>query len=142
MAFKNPDQDTINTYLQQAKTIAVYGLSDKPDRTSYLVAEYLQKEGYQIIPVNPVLEGKEILGEYVYGQLSDVPVHIDIVDVFRRSEFLPDVAREFTQIDADVFWAQLGLENQEAGDILAEAGKNQVVMNRCTKIEVAKLSAR
>ena len=95
----------------------------------------MQEAGYTIIPVNPKLAGSEVLGEKVYACLQDIPIHVDIVDVFRRSEFLPDVAKDFIQTDADVFWAQLGLENEEAEQILRTAGCQKIVMNRCLKIE-------
>lgn len=137
MTFQNPDQKTIHHYLQDAKTIAVVGLSDKPDRTSYRIAELLQQQGYRIIPVNPMLVDKTILGEKVYGSLTDVPEKIDIVDIFRRSEFLPAVAADFLKTDAKVFWAQLGIENEEAATMLQQAGRHDIVMNRCIKIELA-----
>ena len=135
--FENPDQAVIFDYLKNAKTIAVVGISDKTDRSSYLIAQGLQKNGYRIIPVNPRLIGSELLGEKVYGSIKEIPFHIDIVDIFRRSEFLADVAREFIQTDSDIFWAQLGLQSQEAEQILRTAGKNKIVMNRCIKIEYA-----
>lgn len=135
--FENPRQEQIFDYLKHAKTIAIVGISNKTDRSSYLIAEGLQKNGYQIIPVNPLLEGQELLGEKVYASIKDIPTHIDIVDIFRRSEFLADVARDFIQTDADVFWAQLGLQSEEAEQILREAGRNDIVQNRCIKIEYA-----
>lgn len=140
MTVENPSQEVIFSYLKKAKRIAVVGLSDKKERTSYQIAELLQKVGYQIIPVNPVLAGKQILGETVYTTLTEVPGKIDIVDIFRRSEYLPDVAKEFLQIDADVFWAQLGLESDEAYELLKNAGKQAIVMNRCIKIELEKMA--
>ncbi|PEF14989.1 CoA-binding protein, partial [Bacillus cereus] len=82
-----------------------------------------------VIPVNPRLAGRELLGEKVYPSIKEVPFHIDIVDIFRRSEFLADVARDFIETDADIFWAQLGLQSQEAEQILREAGRNKIVMN-------------
>lgn len=140
MTVEKPSQEVIFSYLKKAKRIAVVGLSDKKERTSYQIAELLQKVGYQIIPVNPVLAGKQILGETVYTTLTEVPGKIDIVDIFRRSEYLPDVAKEFLQIDADVFWAQLGLESDEAYELLKNAGKQAIVMNRCIKIELEKMA--
>lgn len=88
-----------------------------------------------------ILEQQEgtILGEPVYARLQDIPFPVDIVDVYRRSEFLPDVARDFIQTDAKIFWAQLGLENQEAEDILRSAGREDIVMNRCIKREHTRL---
>lgn len=95
MSVKNPTQETIFNYLEEAKNIAVVGLSNKPERTSYMVAQVLQDNGYKIIPVNPLLAGEEILGEKVYANLTEIDDPIDIVDVFRRSEFLPEVADDF-----------------------------------------------
>ena len=137
MTFKNPTQDQIFRYLKEAKRIAIVGLSSKEDRTSFKIAKLLQDYGYQIIPVNPLLAGQEILGEPVYERLQDIPGSIDIVDIFRRSEFLPDVARDFLATDAKVFWAQLGLENEEAAELLKKADRNDIIMNRCIKIELA-----
>lgn len=139
MAFKNPEQANIFRYLQEAKTIAVVGLSNKPERTSYQIAQLLQEHGYRIIPVNPVLAGEEVLGEPVVAQLTDINEPIDIVDIFRRSEFLPEVAADFLKTDAKVFWAQLGIENEEAAEMLQAAGRNDIVMDRCIKIELAKM---
>ncbi|OJG72981.1 CoA-binding domain-containing protein [Enterococcus quebecensis] len=139
MPVENPSQEQIFDYLRQAKRIAVVGLSGKEDRTSYQIAKLLQEKGYEIIPVNPILAGQEILGEKVYEQLQDVPGQIDIVDIFRRSEFLPEVAQDFLETDAKVFWAQLGLENEEAAELLKKAGRNAIIMNRCIKIELAEM---
>ncbi len=135
--FENPEQEVLFDYLKKAKTIAVVGISDKTDRSSYLIAQELQKNGYRVIPVNPRLAGTELLGEKVFSSIKDIPFHIDIVDIFRRSEFLADVARDLIETDADVFWAQLGLQSQEAEQILRTAGKSKIVMNRCIKIEYA-----
>ncbi|MGX7262611.1 CoA-binding protein [Enterococcus crotali] len=139
MPIENPSQEQIFDYLKQAKRIAVVGLSAKEDRTSYKIAKLLQEYGYEIIPVNPILAGQEILGEKVYEKLQDVPGQIDIVDIFRRSEFLPEVAKDFIETDAKIFWAQLGLESQEAAEILKKAGRNAIIMNRCIKIELAEM---
>lgn len=140
-SFQNPSQEVIFDYLKQAKTIAVVGLSNREETAAYRVSQVLQEAGYRIIPVNPRLAGESILGERVYASLKEIEEPIDIVDVFRRSEFLPDVAREFIETDAGVFWAQLGLENQEAEDILRQVGRNQIVMNRCIKIEYQKMKS-
>lgn len=139
MSIKNPTQETIFNYLKEAKNIAIVGLSNKPERTSYMVAQVLQDNGYKIIPVNPLLAGEEILGEKVYAKLTEIDDSIDIVDVFRRSEFLPEVAADFLKTDAKVFWAQLGIENEEADEMLRKAGRTDVVMDRCIKIELGKL---
>ncbi|HFI0447569.1 TPA: CoA-binding protein [Streptococcus suis] len=138
-AFQNPSQDTIFDYLKKAKTIAVVGLSNREETAAYRVSSIMQDAGYRIIPVNPRSAGETILGETVYASLKDIPLSIDIVNVFRRSEFLPEVASEFIETDAKIFWAQLGLENQEAEDILRQAGRDQIVMNRCIKIEYQKM---
>ncbi len=139
MSIKNPTQETIFNYLKEAKNIAVVGLSNKPERTSYMVAQVLQDNGYKIIPVNPLLAGEEILGEKVYANVTEIDDPIDIVDVFRRSEFLPEVAADFLKTDAKVFWAQLGIENEEADEMLRKAGRTDIVMDRCIKIELGKL---
>lgn len=133
MAFENPDREQIKEILEQAGNIAVVGLSDKSDRTSYMVAAAMQQRGYRIIPVNPAVQG-EILGEKVYASLSDIPEPVDIVDVFRRSEHTPEVAREAVQIGAKVLWLQQGIVNEEAGNIAAEGGLT-VIMDRCIKVE-------
>ncbi|MBS4761247.1 CoA-binding protein [Carnobacteriaceae bacterium zg-ZUI252] len=125
----------IETYLKTSKTIAVVGLSNRSEATSYRVSEYMQQNGYTIIPVNPTCAGETILGEKVYASLLDIPFPVDIVNVFRRSEFLNDVAKEFVQIDAKIFWAQLGLFSQEAYDTLTQNGVQHIVMDKCVKIE-------
>lgn len=137
--FINPSDGVVRQYLTTSKTVAVVGLSDREETTSNRVSKEMQSRGYRIIPVNPKLAGQEILGEKAYASLADIPFHVDIVDVFRRSEFLPDVARDFLQADAQIFWAQLGLENQEAEEILRAGGCEDIVMNRCIKKEHTRL---
>lgn len=132
-------QAEIFEYLKTAKVIAVVGLSNKPDRTSYRIAQILKEHGYEVYGINPQIAGQEVEGIPIYQKLQDVPEHIDIVDIFRRSEFLPEVAKDFLETDADVFWAQLGIENQEAGEMLHKAGRNKIVMDRCIKIELMKM---
>ncbi|HEL9635477.1 TPA: CoA-binding protein [Streptococcus suis] len=134
-SFQNPGQDIIFDYLKNAKTIAVVGLSSREETAAYRVSKLMQEAGYKIIPVNPKAAGGTILGELVYSSLAEIDQPIDIVDVFRRSEFLPEVAQEFIQSNAKVFWAQLGLESQEAEKLLRQAGRNDIVMNKCIKIE-------
>lgn len=134
-SFQNPSQDIIFDYLKNAKTIAVVGLSSREETAAYRVSKLMQEAGYKIIPVNPKVAGGTILGELVYSSLAEIDQPIDIVDVFRRSEFLPEVAQEFIQSNAKVFWAQLGLESQEAEKLLHQAGHNDIVMNKCIKIE-------
>lgn len=137
--FKNPSDGVVHQYLTTSKTVAVVGLSDREETTSNRVSKEMQSRGYRIIPVNPKLAGQEILGEKAYASLAEIPFHVDIVDVFRRSEFLPDVARDFLQADAQIFWAQLGLENKEAEEILRAGGCEDIVMNRCIKKEHTRL---
>ena len=137
--FKNPSDGVVRQYLTTSKTVAVVGLSDREETTSNRVSKEMKSRGYRIIPVNPKLAGQEILGEKAYASLAEIPFHVDIVDVFRRSEFLPDVARDFLQADAQIFWAQLGLENKEAEEILRAGGCEDIVMNRCIKKEHTRL---
>lgn len=132
MVILNPERSEIHQILNKAKRIAVVGLSDNPERTSYQISERMQQEGYTIIPVNPRVD--EVLGEKAVASLADIEGHVDIVDIFRRSEFLPELAREFGQIDADVFWAQSGVSNEEAYDFLKEKG-HTVIMDRCIMVE-------
>lgn len=139
MSIETANQEEIFNYLKEAKTIAVVGLSNKPERTSHVVAKFLQTNGYRIIPVNPLLAGEEILGEKVYPNLTDIDEPIDIVDVFRRSEFLPEVAVDFLKTKAKVFWAQLGITNEAATELLKKSGHTAIVMDRCIKIELEKL---
>lgn len=134
MSIENPTREEIGQMLKKAKRIAVVGLSDNPERTSYMISKAMQDNGYEIIPVNPVVE--EVLGVKAVASLRDIEGHVDIVNVFRRSEFLPEIAREFDEIDADIFWAQLGVENQEAYDFLKSKGYT-VIMDRCIKVEHA-----
>lgn len=130
------ENNRLKRLLEQTKTIAVVGLSDKVYRPSYFVGKYLLDHGYQMIPVNPVIS--EVLGQKSYASLADIPVPVDMVDCFRRSEQMPQLAQEAIDIGASCLWMQLGVENQEARELAEQAGL-QVVMNRCTKIEHARL---
>ena len=118
--------------------IAVVGFSDKPEKTSYQIAEVLKTHGYKLYGVNPKLAGQTINDIPVVESLTAVPETIDIVDIFRRSEFLPVVAEDFLKTDAKVFWAQLGLSNEEAAKMLQDQGRMDIVMDRCVKIELNK----
>ncbi|MDM5212773.1 CoA-binding protein [Peribacillus sp. NJ4] len=131
---ENPSREEMGQMLKKSKRIAVVGLSNNPERTSYMVSKAMQESGYEIIPVNPAVS--EVLGVKAVKALKDIEGHIDIVNVFRRSEFLPEIAKEFAEIDADIFWAQLGVENEEAYNFLKEKGYT-VIMNRCIKVEHA-----
>lgn len=135
MAFENPSRDEIKSILEQAKNIAVVGLSDSPDRTSHMVAAAMQDRGYRIIPVNP--NGADtILGEKRYSTLEEVPEPIDIVNVFRRSEHCLPVAEEAVKVGAKVLWLQQGIINEDAAKV-AEAAGLKVIMDRCIKVEDA-----
>lgn len=127
----------IRTLLLQARTIAIVGLSPRPERDSHAVARFLQRNGYHIIPVNPHLNSP-ILGEQPYASLRDVPVQIDIVDIFRRPEYVPDVVEDAIAARAEVIWMQLGIINREAVR-QAEAAGLGVVMDRCIAIEHRRL---
>jgi len=128
---ENPTLEEMGEILRKAKRIAVVGLSNNPERTSYQVSKAMQEQGYEIIPVNPVID--EALGVKAVPSLKDIEGHVDIVNVFRRSEFLPEVAKEFVEIDADVFWAQQGIVNEEVYHFLKEKGYT-VIMDRCIKV--------
>ena len=122
------EADKIAELLKNAKTIAVVGLNDNPSRTSYGVSRYMQSQGYRIIPVNP--EIRESLGEKAYGSLADVPGKIDIVNVFRRSEHLPEVVDETIRLKLPAIWMQEGVIHKVAAGKARQAGIF-VVMNRC-----------
>ncbi|WP_238942664.1 CoA-binding protein [Planococcus beigongshangi] len=130
----NPSREEIKEVLDNAKTIAVVGLSPNPNRTSYMVSEAMQKAGYRIIPVNPAAD--EVLGEKSYASLKDIPERVDIVNVFRRSEFLEALAEEFIEIDSPVFWTQLNVVDENVFNRLSGLGYT-VIMDRCIKVEHA-----
>ncbi len=132
------NDEKITQLLSDSKTIALIGASPKEARPSYQVMAYLQNAGYRVLPVNPGQEGKQILGENVYARLSDIEIPIDIVDIFRRAEFVGDIIDEAIKIKAGAVWMQLGIINQEAATTALDEGL-KVVMNRCTKIEHARL---
>jgi predicted CoA-binding protein len=122
----------IKSILEESKTVAVVGLSPREERDSYRVAEYLQSQGYRIIPVNPNADG--ILGERSYPDLVSIPEPIDVVDVFRRSEAVPGIVEEAIKVGARAVWMQEGVIHEEAAARAREAGL-QVVMDRCMMIE-------
>ena len=132
-----PDRE-LRVLLEEAHTIAVVGLSSNPDRPSNSVAAYLQEHGYRVVPVNP--GETEILGEQAYPSLVDIPadLHIDLVDVFRRAEHTPDVARDAVAIGARVLWLQQGIVNEEAHRIASEAGL-EVIMGVCIRTTIDRL---
>jgi uncharacterized protein len=124
--------------LHGVRTIAMVGASPHWNRPSYFAMKYLQDKGYRVIPVNPQVKGEEILGEKVYGDLSDVPGKVDMVDIFRRSDAAPQVVDQAIAKGAKVVWMQLGVRSDEAA-AKAESAGLKVVMNRCPKIEYSRL---
>ena len=129
----------IQRALLDAKTIAVVGLSGNSLRASNFVGFYLRRHGYQVIPVNPREE--EILGEESYGNLLDIPIPVDIVNVFRNPEALPGIAKDAVAIGAKVLWCQFNVINEE-GARIAEEGGLTVIMDRCIKVEHARYVGR
>ena len=132
----------IKSILREVKTIAMVGASGNDIRPSYFAMMYLLNKGYKIIPVNPGMVGKEILGQKVYASLKDVPAPVDMVDIFRASQYALPVVQEALALNPrpQVVWMQLGIRNDEAA-ALAEANGMKVVMNRCPKIEYGRLSS-
>ncbi|EGT3621389.1 MULTISPECIES: CoA-binding protein [Morganella] len=124
--------------LQQVKTIAVAGASDKPDRPVYHVMEYLLGQGYRVIPVNPKLAGKTLIGQLVYATLADIPEPVDMVDVFRNADAAPGIAEEAIAVKAKVLWLQQGIVSSEAKTLAENAGL-LFVEDRCPKIEIPRL---
>ena len=123
----------VQEIIKNMRTIAIIGISNTPDRPSFRVADYLQNKGFKIIPVNPVL--KEVLGEKAYPDLKAIPkeLHpIDVVDIFRKSETVPEIVKEAIAIGAKVIWMQEGVVNNKAANEARAAGL-KVVMNRCIK---------
>ena len=136
--------ESIPQLLSQARTIAVVGLSSKPERASHQVAAYLQQHGHRIIPVNPTYAGQSILGEHCYATLTQVSKEhgvIDIVDCFRKSEDIVPIAEQAVAIGARCLWLQLGVVNEDAARLAQKAGL-LVVMDHCLKIEHQALLAR
>jgi len=136
MASGEIEKDALKKLLTEARTIAVVGLSANPSRDSYMVADYLKKHGYRIIPVNPAVN--EILGEKSYPDLKSIPEAIDVVDVFRRPEHVPEIADQAAQIGAKALWMQFGAESDEAAEKARAAGMT-VVQGRCMMQEHSRL---
>jgi uncharacterized protein len=133
------DPLTIQHVLHTASTIAVVGLSSNELRASNFVGYYLRRHGYHVIPVNP--RETEILGERCYPSLLDIPVPVDVVNVFRAPHALPEIAREAVAIHAGALWCQFGVVNEEGAQI-AEDGGVTVIMDRCLKVEHARYAGR
>ena len=142
MNHDNYDDSYIRGILNTVKTIAMVGASAKDNRPSYFAFKYLLERGYRMIPVNPGHAGKEILGQKVYAKLTDIPEPVDMVDIFRASQFAPAVVDEALQMKPPpaVIWMQLTVRNDEAA-VKAEAAGLKVVMDRCPKIEYGRLSS-
>jgi predicted CoA-binding protein len=130
--------EELRRILKTCRTVAVVGLSAEWHRPSYFVAKYLQQHGYRVLPVNPRYAGGEILGERVVASLDDIAERVDMVDVFRRSEEVGPIAEAAIRIGAKCLWQQIGVMNAQA-DVLVRAAGLDSVMNRCTKIEYARL---
>jgi uncharacterized protein len=129
----------IAALLGAARTIALVGISDRPDRPSHGVMEALQQHGYRVIPVNPQITGEHVLGEYVWASLDQIGDAIDIVDIFRNSEAAGAVVNEAIAVGAKAVWMQIGVVN-EAASARAEAAGLKVVMDRCPKQEIRRLA--
>lgn len=130
--------DELRTLLAGARTVAVVGVSDSPDKPSWGVMQSLQEHGYRVFPVNPRITGEHVHGEFVWRELNQIGEPIDIVDIFRRSEDVGPIVDQAIEVGAKAVWMQLGIENAEAA-ARAEAAGLQVVMNRCPKIELRRL---
>ncbi len=131
------DED-IAELLTNARTIALVGASDRPSRPSYGVMQFLQDQGYRVLPVNPQITGEHVLGEFVWRELSQIGLPIDIVDVFRRPQAAGDAVDQAIFVGAKAVWMQIGVINPEAAD-RAEAAGLKVVMDRCPKLEIRRL---
>jgi hypothetical protein len=132
------DED-IADLLSRTRTIAMIGASDRPDRPSYGVMRFLQHHGYRVLPVNPQITGEHVHGEYVWRELSQIGEPIDLVDIFRRPQAAGEAVDEAIAAGAKAVWLQLGVINHEAA-ARAEAAGLQVVMDRCPKIDIPRLS--
>ena len=131
------DED-IAELLRNARTIAMVGASDRPNRPSHGVMRILQDHGYRVLPVNPQIAGQHVHGEFVWTELAQIGIPIDIVDIFRRPEAAGDAVDQAILAGAKAVWMQLGVINEEAAS-RAEAAGLKVVMNRCPKIEIPRL---
>jgi predicted CoA-binding protein len=142
MDFTNPPDSEIRAILSRPATVAVVGCSDNPSRDSLRIAKLLQTRGFKVIPVNPQLDSEALraeLGETCYPDLASIPEPVEIVDVFRRSEFVPEVVEAAIAKRAQILWCQLGVINLEAAHRAQKAGLT-VIMDRCPAIEFARLS--
>jgi len=136
MLVQNATQNEISDILKKCKAVAVIGMSKNPEKDSHRIPAYLMKNGYRVVPVNPTAD--EILGVKSYKRLTDVPGDVDIVDVFRPSEDIPNYVQDVIQKKPKVFWEQLGIHNPEAEEKIAAAGI-KVVYDRCMFVEHRKI---
>ncbi|MFZ5899472.1 MAG: CoA-binding protein [Bacillota bacterium] len=134
--YSNPDDEVIKNLLEEARTIAVVGLSPKPHRDSFKVAAYMQAKGYRIIPVHPT--AREVLGEKAYRSLAEIPDKVDIVNVFRRSDQVIPVVREAVGLEPKAVWLQVGITSEEGASIAKEHGI-KMIMDRCLMFEHKRL---
>ena len=139
MAHQNPPEEQVRDLLARARRIAVVGLSPKPDRDSHRIAVYLQARGYEVVPVYPREE--RILGQQVYRRVQDIPGGVDLVDVFRRSEHLPEVVEDALAARAPALWFQFDCVSEDAAARATAAGAT-VVMDRCIMVDHARLIGR
>lgn len=126
--FTNPDNAALRALLQRVRTIAVVGLSPQPNRPSHAVARHMQRFGYRIVPVRPLVT--EVLGEQAYASLADIPLPVDLVNVFRAAEHIPAIVEQCIELELPAIWIQEGIINEAAAQRAREAGM-EVVMDRC-----------
>ena len=136
MSFANPDDDALRALLDRVRTIAVVGLSPQPARPSFHVAQAMQRYGYRIVPVRPLVD--EVLGEKAYPSLADIPFAVDLVDVFRAAEHVPAIVGQCLALHLPAIWIQEGIIHESAAR-QAQAGGMTVVMDRCLLKEFARL---
>ena len=136
MSFANPDDASLRVLLDRVRTIAVIGLSPQPARPSYRVAQAMQRYGYRIVPVRPLVD--EVLGEKAYASLADIPFPIDLVDVFRAAEHVPAIVEQCLALHLPAIWIQEGIVHEDAA-LRAQAGDMNVVMDRCLLKEYIRL---
>jgi len=132
------NDEVLKEILTEVKSIALIGASKNPERPSYRVMKFLISQGYDLYPVNPGLAGKKLLGRKVYASLSDIPLPIDMVDIFRKSEAVGPIVDEAIKTGAKIIWMQLGVINEPAAKTAQQAGL-KVIMNHCPAIEIPRL---